>query len=178
MPRRTLGSIAVVVAAVTLAGFGALASGSSSRPSAFMSGSPRITRHAGRLAGSTIEQRTYPEEGVVLIRPRKPFVTSISARDAISSFESQDFSRGLVANWDAAKLNAGEYEVTERFPVYPGMHPGIRYPAWVVTLHHAPSFDFGSAFGHKSPVRTFRCDNVAILDLRISKWTEFFQTCR
>jgi hypothetical protein len=178
MTRRALGSTALVVAAVTLAGFGTLASGSSRRPSALKPGSPRTTRHASRLLGSPTDQRTYPAEGVVLIRPRKPFMTPISAREAISSFERQDFSRGVVADWDAAKLNAGEYVVTERFPVYRGQHPGIRYPAWVVTLHHAPSFDFGSAFAHKTPVRTFRCENVAILDLRISKWTDFFQTCR
>jgi hypothetical protein len=178
MTRRALGGLALGAAAVTLAGFGTLASGSSRRPSALTLGASRTTPHAWRAPSSPTARRTYPGEGVVLIRPRKSFVTPVSAREAIGSFERQDFSRGVVANWDVAKLRAGEYVVTERFPVYPGQHPAIRYPAWVVTLHRAPSFDFGGAVGHKSPARTFRCENVAILDVRISKWTDFFQTCR
>ena len=123
-------------------------------------------------------RRVYWAEGVTLIRPRKPYLTAVTKREAVLSFERQDFPRGVLKNWNRAKVDAAIYIVTERNPVYPGQHPGITYPAWVVTLDHAPSLITGGAVQTQPrPQPPYDCQNVGIFDLRISEWTDFFQTC-
>ncbi len=135
-----------------------------------------VTGQPGRIGRSSYPaRRVYAAEGVTLVRPRAPIATTVTRREAILRFERQDFA---VRDWSRAELDAGLYMVTERNPVYLCQRPGIKYPAWVVTVDHAPSLSTGGPAGGPQQLHPpYDCRNVAIFDLNISKWTEFFQTC-